>query len=196
MSFASRGVIPFCDGWAGAEGVGARSLAARVDLSPMNGAFFTGSLACCSSEVRANRGFASAFLVSGTTTLAAISGTIVNTGSAITGRSASFRRPNKCDSNKPSPSASKRPRLINKDSTNAVSQRRPSPSPRQLNHPFIINPAKLPANPPARNPANYGQFREIADPEPNESLLFHSSLIAIAPDEAPVKDQNSQYRTT
>jgi hypothetical protein len=111
----------------------------------MNGAFFTGSLACCSSEVRANRGFAGAFFASGTTTLAAISGTIVNTGSAITGRIASFRRPNKCDSNKPSPKTSKSPRLINKDSTNAVSQRRPSPLPPQLNHPFIVNELKLPA---------------------------------------------------
>jgi hypothetical protein len=121
----------------------------------MNGAFFIGSLACCSSEVRANRGFGGAFFVSGTATLAAISGTIVNTGSAITGRIASFRRLNKCDSNKPSPKTSKSPRLINRDSTNAVSQRRPSPPcPRMLSHPFIVNEPKLPANRLMRNPAN------------------------------------------
>jgi hypothetical protein len=105
--------------------------------------------------VRANRGFAGEFLVSGTTTLAAISGTIVNTGSAITGRIASFCRPNKCDSNKPSPKTSKSPRLINKDSTNAVSQRRTSPPcPRMLGLSFVINAAKMAANPPPRNPTN------------------------------------------
>jgi hypothetical protein len=127
----------------------------------MNGAFFIGSLACCSSEVRANRGFGGAFFVSGTATLAAISGTIVNTGSAITGRIASFRRLNKCDSNKPSPKTSKSPRLINKDSTNAVSQRRPSPLPPQLSHPFIVNEPKLPANWLMRNAANGRVVRAI-----------------------------------
>jgi hypothetical protein len=121
----------------------------------MKDAFFTDSLACCSSEVLAKRGLAGLFLASGTSKLAAISGMIVKIGSAATARKASLRLPAKCDSSSPSPKASKSPRLTSKDHPKAISQRRPSPPcPRMLGHSFVINAAKMAANPHMRNPVD------------------------------------------